>query len=432
MSTNLPPNSGDPNQNQPGFGPSPEYGQQPGYDQNQQQNYGQQQPTYGPPSSGQTPYGQPSAGQAGYEQPQYGQPGAAGQAPYGQQQPAGQYGQQQYGQQQYGQQPYGGGQPPTGSGGGKNKLPFIIGGGALALVLVIVLVVVAVVNGSKKEEAEPGSPGGGTQQTEASKPSDAVKGYLDALSASKADTALGFLDSEPSDKTFLTDAVLKVSNDAAPISSINVPEMTDKYGGSVQASYKLGDEAVNATFSVLENGGKYVISRGYSEIDLGSQTNGLPVTLNGVKVEADNAYLFPGSYQLETSAKYIDLGDAASFVVKDPSDYPSMRLEPELDSDGQKMFKTKVTAAITQCVSSHKLKAGCGLDVPASLSGYKIKDGSVQRSMDSSNKAKVKSLKGELDYSTPTLATADSFYASVSTKAAATKDGRKTTVSYYG
>ncbi|MEK4240387.1 DUF2510 domain-containing protein [Janibacter sp. FSL W8-0316] len=113
-----------------GYGAASSYGQQEqGYGQT---SYGQQEQGYGQSSYGQQEqgYGASSYGQSGYGQDQsaYGQ-----QSPYAQQ---GGYDQQQGG---YGQPAYAaagqGGQP----GGGKSKLPWIIGAGVVGLVLIVVL-----------------------------------------------------------------------------------------------------------------------------------------------------------------------------------------------------------------------------------------------------------------------------------------------------
>jgi hypothetical protein len=304
-------------------------------------------------------------------------------------------------------------------------LPFIIGGAALAFVIVVVLIIVAVVKAANSDDVAAPSGSGGETSAAAEKASDAVKGYLEALAAGKSEQALAYLDEKPSDTSLMTDEVLQASNKAAPITAITVPEVNDKYVYSVQASYKIGDRAVNAKFSVDDSSGHYLLSRAYTELDLSYTTHGLPVTINGAEVKTDKVYLFPGTYQMATSAKYIDLGSGAAFTVQNPSDYPSIRLEPTLTSEGQKVFKEKVTAAINKCVASHRLKGGCGLDLASTTSnGYKLKDGTVDRKLTADAKAKIKKLKGELDYSNPTLAEASGFYASVDTSVDATKGGQ--------
>jgi hypothetical protein len=468
VSTNHPPGGSgpDPDQNQPGYGQQPDYGQQypqpgqaqPGQAQPGQEQPGQypwqdqgqqpQQPGYGQqpqqPGYGQQPdYGQQQQ-QPDYGQQQYPQPGQdpqAGQYPWQDQQGQQQPGYDQYGQPaQPGQPGYdaaaGYGQPPQGGGsGGGKKLFFLIGGGALAVLLVIVLIAVAIVRGGNNEAAGPGGNGGGggASAPAASKPSDVVKSYLDALAAGDAEAALGLMSDAPSDTSLLTNEVLQASIDIAPITEVSVPEVTDEYAYSVQASYKMGDKAVNAEYRVDNSSGSWLMQDAYYELNVGSSSKGLPLTLNGQPVEADELYIFPGSYELDTTQEYLSLGDDASFMVQHPDDYEATpQIEVALDSSGQEMYSKKVNASAVKCLTSKKLKAGCGLDVPAEDNGYKIKDGSVDRTADSTTKSELKNVQGRVGYDTPTVIELDGYLGSVDTTAKASKDGRSTTVKFYG
>jgi hypothetical protein len=205
-----------------------------------------------------------------------------------------------------------------------------------------------------------------------------------------------------------------------------VPEVTDKYAYEVDASYKLGDRPINAKFEIDDSSGHYLVGDGYAEVDLSYTAKGLPLTINGVTASADKVYLFPGSYELATTAKYITLGSGANFLVQQPNDYPDIQAKPALTPAGQKVFKQRVTAAINKCIASTKLKAGCGLDLASkTTNGYTVKDGTVHRSLTSDAKAQVRNLKAELDYESPTVAEASSFYASVDTSATLRK-GKQT------
>lgn len=468
MSNNYPPggDGSDPGQAQ-GFGqqasnqPGSGYGQQPGqgapgYGSPQQPTPQQPtQPTYGPPGS------QPSAGQPPYGQQPTSQPSPYGQQPASQPSPYGTPGQQPAGQgpyvapgqygapgQQYGapgQQP-GYGQPgyaptgPTGSGrksGGRSKLPFILGGGGLALVIVVVLIIVLVVHSSassaQKAIAAPTSgttAGTGKTSAPSSAPSQAspqsasgvVQDYLNALAAGNATKALSDLSQQPSDTSLMTDTVLKASLKAAPLTDIKVPKVTDQYAFEVDASYKLGSRPVNAKFDVDNSSGSYLVDQGYAEIDLGDLTNGLPLTVNGVKTSADKVDLFPGSYQLGTTAKYISLGSSANFLVQQPDDFPDIEPKPVLTAQGQAIFKQKVTAAIQACVRSMKLNPGCGLNTdPKTDDGDTVKENSVHRTLTADAKAQIKNMTATLDFDNPTVAEDEDFSAEVNTSAVLTK-----------
>jgi hypothetical protein len=118
---------------QPGYGQQPPYGQ-PGYGQPPayghpaQQPYGHQpyaQPGYGPPGYGQQPYGQP-----GYAQPGYPQPG---------------YGQQPYGHPQYSEASY----APPGTPPKKRRTGLIVGLVAGVVVVAALAVVLSLSLGTR-------------------------------------------------------------------------------------------------------------------------------------------------------------------------------------------------------------------------------------------------------------------------------------------
>jgi len=470
VSSNYPPggDGSDPQQSQ-GFGAQspdqPGFGvQQPGYGQNPAAGSGQGAPNYGGPQpTGQQPnYGppgsQPSAGQPDYgqqptsqpspygnpgQQPTYGNPGQQptygrpGQPPTGPATPyaaPGQAPQPGYGQPGYGQPGYGPTGPtgPAGTGGGRSKLPFVLGGGGLVLVIIIVVIIVAVVHanggGGTAVAPPPGTSTGGAKSSakaQAATASDAVQGYLNALAAGDATKALTYLSQQPSDASLMTDAVLKASDKAAPLTAINVPKVTDKYAFEVNASYKLGDRPVNAKFEIDDSSGHYLIDQGYAEIDLTDVASGLPLTVNGVKAAADKIYLFPGSYQLATTAQYISLGSGANFLVQQPDDYPDIQPKPQLTAAGQKIFQEKVKAAIDVCMKSTKLNGGCGLKMAkTTYEGYKIKDGTVHRTLTADARSQIKRLKATLDYMHPTVAEDQDFDAVINMSATvSTKSG---------
>lgn len=396
MSGNYPPdNPQDPRSqgsaNGPGYGDNPQnnpyggapssqgsadqsqggYGQQPGYGQ-QQPGYGQQQ--------GQQPDG-------------YGQGGQGQQDGYGQQ---GSYGQQSgYGQPQqggYGAQPGAGGYNQGGPGQGgtpgnqkKSRTGLFIGLGAGVLVLILIIVVAVVVIGRKSPGvADPGPAGSGggsgssssAPPVSADTPSGAVKGYLQALAAGNATQALSFASNQPSDKTFLTDAVLQASNKIAPLTGINVPDVQGASSyATVQASYKLGSQAINTDFQMQKTGSMWKMDDGWSDVSTSSGSSTFPLTLNGVAVKTQKFYLFPGEYKASSGNDYVDYPANKPLLVKSPSDYASTSdLDPGLTTTGQAAFTTTVKKAVAKCVASSSLNPGCGISAFRASSGVKVTD----------------------------------------------------------
>ena len=380
----------------------------------------------GPPQNPNQPG--PSYGGPGYSGP-YNQPTPSG--PYPPNQGPGQYGGGPQGPGQYGGGPqgpgqYGGGPQgpdgPQGPGGPqqpygmyspgqpqpkKNKTPLIIGAAALALVLIGTIVGIAVTRGNNGPAATPGGSGGtSAPPAEAALPSDAVRGFLEALAAGDAQTALGYAQTQPTDTTFLTNEVLAASAKLAPITGINVPEVNDEYAYSVDASYKLGSQAVNTSFTVEKEGDAWKLREVAYDLDLGSQrSKTLPMVVNGVSVATDSILLFPCSYEFTTGSKNVGYGKSNVLAVQSPSDYPRglAEIQPTLTSAGEKEFTSALENSLEKCMKSKKMEnPGCPNSFDRT-SGPKPKDGTFKWSYD---KDALDNLKVDLVYSNPAVAEA--------------------------
>ena len=251
------------------------------------------------------------------------------------------------------------------------------------MLILIIVVAVSVIGGKKSPDvADPGPAGGGgtskssAPPVSADTPSGAVKGYLQALAAGNATQALSFASNQPSDKTFLTDAVLQASNKLAPLTGINVPEVQGASSyATVQASYKLGSQAINTDFQMQRSGGKWQMDDGWSDVSTYSGGSSFPLTLNGVEVKTQKFYLFPGEYKASSGNDYVDYPANKPLLVKSPSDYASTSdLDPGLTTTGKAAFTTTVKKAVAKCVASSSLSPGCGTSGISNSSGYKITD----------------------------------------------------------
>lgn len=143
----------------------------------------------------------------------------------------------------------------------------IIGAAALALLLIGIIAVVALTGRdapTTTTDPQTSQPPGSSASAPASNPpsapaatqaSDAVRGYLEALSKGDSASALALMADAPADTSLMSDAVLAESNKLAPLTDINVPDTTDEFAYRVDASYKLGDSPVNESFNVKKNGG---------------------------------------------------------------------------------------------------------------------------------------------------------------------------------
>lgn len=194
------------------------------------------------------------------------------------------------------------------------------------------------------------------------KASEVVRAYLQALAAGQAETALALGESQPADKTFLTDAVLAASNKQAPITAVNVPEVTSEYTSRVSASYKMGNQAINEDFSVSKEGEGYRLRETYASLDLSyKRAKTLPMIINGVEVKTDEINLFPGTYAFTTGNPNISYGTENRVVIKGPQDYAqTSKIKPTLTEAGEAAYVKAAKSALDKCLSQKKLApTGC-------------------------------------------------------------------------
>ncbi|UFU05883.1 hypothetical protein [Ruania halotolerans] len=372
---------------------------------------GEPGPTPEPPPWQRPPEGQP----AWQSQPgQYGHPGQQGAPPAGP------------GWSQHGTYPHAGGppQPPKTS---SRKLLLGLGGGLLALVLIVVLGVVFVTTNARNAEEEAAA----AAQARDEAITAPVAGYLQALADGDAETALSFV-SSPSPTELMTDEVLAVSNEIAPITAIDVPAVDGESGygyWDVPATYLLGDTEVSTVFSVTgpvdaEDEGDYEVTSPFGYLYAGEQLVAVGAAVNGVPVTAADVEVFPGVYEVTLEHEMFALEGELTAPVT--AQYESGRFEPEvvMTDAGLTTFRDLVIADVEECIASTDLDAGCGLDLPETLDdGAELVDGTVTRELTASAQATLDSLDATTDYSDPMIVTGE-YIGSVDTEADCTKDGQ--------
>lgn len=351
-----------------------------------------------------------------------------------------QYGSPQYGSPPAGPPQYGAPQqsaPYAAPRGPKRKL----GTGALigivgGSILVVVVLVIAVVFGLSRIGglAGGGGGGGGAPEAQSSSPSDAVTDYLTAIADGDAKKALGYLSSPPDDSSMLTDEVLAASNTLAPITEIDVPEVKGANGSAdVIATYLIGDETVTTTFSTVDydDDGKWEVSGGTGYIYT-SPFDGLGLTINGQEVDGDEVEVFPGTYELATTLKNFTLSGESIVTVTDPySSAETSSIKPVLTDEALQTFRGLVRESVNACIATTTLAAGCGLELPATISdGTQLTDGTITRSLDADANATLDSLEATPSYDNPTLVEGE-YIGSPSVEADCTKDGTTGRCSIY-
>ncbi len=382
-------------------------------------------PAYPPAGAPQAPAPQPGSGPT---------PGAAPTAPhpgYGPTPPAAAYPPQYAPQpgQPYPGQPYLGQpappQPPR-RGLGVGAIIAIAAGGAVLLVVAVVVIVLLVAHSVSSSLGQGG--GQGSQNS----PSAAVTHYLNAIADGDSAAALALLSSPPTDTTLLTDEVLAASAALAPITQIEVSgEQQSSGSADVTASYLLGGTPVQTQFSVLDydDDGSWQISGGTGYLEL-TKFDGLGLEVNGQAVTASEAEVFPGAYQLATTLPNFMLTGDTTVVVTDPfTSADTTGIEPGLTDAATAQFRSLVKAAVDACMASTTLAAGCGLDLPPSLTdGTQLTEGTITRTLPADTAATLDSLKVTLSYDNPTLAEGE-YVGAIDVSAQCTQSGATGTCS---
>ncbi|GAA1142144.1 hypothetical protein [Nesterenkonia lutea] len=378
------------------------------------------QPTYGP--QGQSGYGY--QGQSGY--------GSQGQSGYGYQGPANTPGGPSYpdgpGDPMYPQGP--GGPSGGGSGHGKGLFWTLIAVGVLVVVAVIALILLLVRGGEAAADDDTTQPqdsaAAEAPAVDAESPAAAVESYFTALADGEAEAARSLL-YEVSDDSLMTEEVLAASLELAPITDVEVTEDAAAeeaaYSQEVQVSYTLGEVGVTKRVYTYQNpdtdAWEVDAEAELMQPDLGD----LAVTVNGEAVEGGEATVFLGlMYQLDLEEENFSFdGDG---VVEVTETYTTATtLEVALTEAATETWRELIIADVEDCIASKEMEAGCGLDMPADVSGAAVVEGSISRSLPAETDQALQRLTPSPSYTTPTLVKAEYFTGQVNVEYEAEEGG---------
>lgn len=307
--------------------------------------------------------------------------------------------------------------------------------GILALVLVVG-VMFAIVRGGKDESTSTAGSGAAAQggpefEHTAQGSRQLVEAYFAAISQGRAEDAKAMLYSPGGNQELLTQAVLADPLKRAPITDVAVSDGTpgDHDAFSVPVSYKMGGKPVSTRLEVwkVQQGAR--IYEGTKTLSL-SPFKGFDMTVNGMKVDGDSVMVFPGSYKIATATKYYEVDGADALLIKSPDDDSGAQqlyqLKPKANAEGIKMFREKVVSEAKKCLASKALKAGCGMELPGTVDGAKLTDGTVQRTMKAEERTKLEKVVPKPGTSVGTTLEASSYeLGSVDITVDAQKDGRR-------
>jgi hypothetical protein len=252
--------------------------------------------------------------------------------------------------------------PPPPQPKGKGKVWIIIGAAALAVILMAVTAVILATRGIPGANPQSGSTAG--QQTnpqngarQASRPSDPVAAYLEALAAGDATAALSYAADPAPTGPLLTDKVLAESMKRTPLTEIDVPVVENQNANSVSATYKLGKSNVSETFDVVKVADRWKLSRAVKDLDIAFLIDGpVPVRINGVKVTEESVAVLPGSYAFTTGLPYVGYGSKNVVLVKSPYvQADTFNIQSQLTSSGKKAAISAAKKSYNKCLQAHSL-----------------------------------------------------------------------------
>lgn len=237
-------------------------------------------------------------------------------------------------------------------------------------------------------------------------PDAVVVAFLDSLARGDADSTLAQLAEPASNPEFLTPEVLATVRQAYPITEIDIPEGgPDADGGTVPASYLLGDVPVDAAFTVVETKDGWQLADALPRVELGKATTlnsagdaiPLPHLLEGLTLRvgdriatpAESIDVFPGGYELTAGPDAL-LTTAGSVLPAGPGSLVPTEVELLLSDKGRQSVLAAAEAHLKACMSSKaavpkvNVANDCGIGVDWQMAGtggvrigWKHKSGSL-------------------------------------------------------
>ena len=110
-------------------------------------------------------------------------------------------------------------------------------------------------------------------------------------------------------------------------------------------------------------------------------------------MKSDEVTVFPGSYQVASGNKYLELKGETQALVKNSleSNYVSVEFTPS--QAGIDLFREKVLPEAKACLASANLDPGCNMALSESLSdGTTLTDGTIKRTQDSEASATMENV----------------------------------------
>lgn len=201
-------------------------------------------------------------------------------------------------------------------------------------------------------------------------PEEVVRKYLHALADGDVTTAISMGPRSPGEMVAITSQAYAKSLQTHPITDISVPRQ-DNVSSFVAASYKVGGQQVDTRFRVQRNDdGGWRLARSTIEFKFNYRNaEGLPLLLNGERLEGTTAALLPGSYSVATGLPFIDFGrdDRVTISNLEYEGTVQRTLTPALTAEGGKVLLQAGRNSLQECLNSGSLNpSGCPNQMHAS------------------------------------------------------------------
>ena len=203
--------------------------------------------------------------------------------------------------------------------------------GVLAVATALVLAAVLTVGGLRVGIPSPSEPVPANATA-----NDAVRGFLEALIAGDATTALSYAATAPADLRMLTDDVLAESLASNPMGDVQVLEGTgSRNHESVPVLYRVRDRQVRATFDAVRLGDTWLLQSVSTRAHLGRiNARALGLELNQVALPTDTPELFIGTYTLTTSDYRLAITGSTFFVESFRTNPNTAEVSVEVSAEG--------------------------------------------------------------------------------------------------
>lgn len=184
-----------------------------------------------------------------------------------------------------------------------------------------------------------------------------VRRYFTAIAAGRAEEALGYGPAGPGDRALLTDAALRTAQKALPIQDIDV-EPSGQNATSVAVSYTAGSQRVTTQVPVRRQAdGAWRLDHATVSVSISAKrSSGVPVIINGRKVDANLLEVFPGGYAIATGLPFVEYAPGAGFSVSRLDATPEVtQLATRLTGEGERALRTAAEASLARCLEQRSL-----------------------------------------------------------------------------